>query len=202
VSAGDRSQCPKTFHGTYNAYLYGCRCDDAREVSRLYVKRWRHGTQPPATVPVVGSMRRVRALMRIGYAPTDLAQRIGRHPKTMSEVSLGSNLRVQVETHRRIVRIYDELSMTPGPSLRAVAWAARRGYPPPLCWSDETIDDPSAVPEGVRRSFHSKRSHSETAEEYTHFKSLGMSDHAIARALGLRPDSLSQALLRARRAAA
>jgi hypothetical protein len=196
----DRSQCPKTFHGTYNAYLYGCRCEDAREVARLYVKRWRHGTQPPATVPVVGSMRRVQALMRIGYAPIDLAQRIGRHPKTVSEISRGCDPRVQVETHRRIARIYNELSMTSGPSLRARSWAARRGYPPPLCWSDETIDDPSAVPEGLASG--KRKGKLPPAEDIQYLIDSGSTVDAIAQRFGTRTNTVEQALQRARRSAA
>jgi hypothetical protein len=199
----DRSQCPATRHGDRSAYVnLGCRCEDAKEDKRLYDKRYRTGRPIHLMVPSsVGAMRRMQALMRIGYDLQDLSERLGWHRARCSQIARDRNGTMRLSTYLKVRALYDELSMTPGPSLRAKSWAAARGYMPPLCWSDESIDDPSAVSEGVRRSFHSKRSHAETAEEYTHFKSLGMSDHAIARVLGLRPDSLSQALLRAKRAA-
>ena len=52
---------------------------------------------------------------------------------------------VTLDAHDRIADAYDELSMRQGPSVRN----RRLGYPPPLAWDDETIDDPRARPKGA-----------------------------------------------------
>jgi len=192
----DRSQCPKTNHGTYNAYLYGCICPDAREATRLYVKRWRMGTQPPAVVSGIGAQRRLQALVRIGYDCRDLSRRIGRHHGLVSEIVRGAHARILAETHDRVVRLFDELSMTPGGSKRAVTLGEQRGYFPPLCWGED-IDDPAAEPQGVRLVAPNRRHYADTAEDHAFLRSQGMSDDAIAAHLGIKRDSLMQALRRA-----
>ena len=42
-----------------------------------------------------------------------------------------------------------ELSMTLGCSAKAQAIAVGAGYPPPLAWDEEDLDDPGAVAVGV-----------------------------------------------------
>jgi hypothetical protein len=150
-----------------------------------------------------GTMRRIQALAWMGWPAREIAARAGTKRNTIHTLACrgGGRGRVSSDLARRIAAVFDELSGTPGPEPSASAHARRLGYAPPLAWDEDTIDDPAAEPQGLR-SISSRRTYASTAEEYTHFKSLGMSDHAIARALGLRPDSLSQALLRARRNAA
>jgi hypothetical protein len=144
-----------------------------------------------------GFTRRVNGLLWMGHPVNSYAHRLGVSAGRVHNVKwLG---RVSLGLHNRMVEVYDDLHFVPGPSWMTAAKARAMGHIPPFAW--DTIDDPAAEPQGLR-SVSSRRTYASTAEEYTHFKSLGMSDHAIARALGLRPDSLSQALLRARRAAA
>ncbi len=93
-------------------------------------------------IPAAGTHRRIQALMAIGYPFVDLAERLGVHHDRIRQYLIQEA--VYTRTAARVARLYDELSMTPGPSRRARNIAARRGYLPPLAWDDDTIDDPAA----------------------------------------------------------
>ena len=93
-------------------------------------------------IPAAGTNRRVRALNAIGWSNGHLGKRLG---VTRDRVAQYANAEwVERPTASRIARLYDELSMIPGPSARSRTWAAKRGYMPPLAWDDESIDDPAA----------------------------------------------------------
>ena len=94
-------------------------------------------------VDPVGSMRRIRALHRIGWTL--------RHIAAAGQLScrvenIGSQQWVTTDTAAGVKRAYDRLSMTPGPSARTAARAAREGWASPLAWDENTIDDPAAQP--------------------------------------------------------
>ena len=97
----------------------------------------------PGSVPSVGALRRVQALMALGWRKTDL--------KTAGipsgQLVTRSRDLIRVEGWRQVRDVYDRLSMTPGPSQAARDRAAVRGYCPPLAWDDEMIDDPRATPQ-------------------------------------------------------
>lgn len=108
---------------------------DALTLSAIYERA--HGT-----VPSIGVQRRVRALMALGWPKQDLeaagipsAQLVTR-PRSQ----------VSVEGWRQVREVYEELSMTLGPSELTRSRAIARGYPPPLAWDDDTLDDPQATP--------------------------------------------------------
>lgn len=93
-------------------------------------------------IPAAGTARRIRALNAIGWSNAHLGARLG---VTRDRVAQYANAeRVERPTAAKVARVYDELSMTPGPSVKARTWARKRGYMPPLAWDDETIDDPAA----------------------------------------------------------
>lgn len=87
------------------------------------------------------SRRRIRALLALGWTHdrmwTDygIRTRVTLHQKSP---------RVTWRTHVRIRDMYDDLSMTPGPSKRSRDRAQRLGYLPPLAWDDDAIDDVAA----------------------------------------------------------
>ena len=94
-------------------------------------------------VPSVGAVRRVQALMALGWRKADLdAEGV-----PSGQLVTRSRDELNVEGWRQVRDVYDRLSMTPGPSQTARDRAAARGYSPPLAWDDETIDDPRATPE-------------------------------------------------------
>lgn len=103
-----------------------------------------------ALVPQVGTLRRVQALLRIGWshdailAETGVSTKMLTRKKVTGMVTAGAAERVRV--------VFDALCMRPGPSLVTAARAARLGYAPPLAWDEDTIDDPAArAKTGTRR---------------------------------------------------
>ena len=101
--------------------------------------------QPTGHVPRVGAVRRVQALMAMGWSHHDLA-RAG-VPNTARLLTGTGNL-VTAQRWREISELYDRLSMTPGPSPQTRGWAKTLSYAPPLAWDEGTIDDPRARPHG------------------------------------------------------
>lgn len=96
-------------------------------------------------VDSIGVQRRIQALVAMGWTQREQELRMGITYRRLATVLL----RPQIYTPlaRRIVALYDELSMTHGPSTRSRAIAKRKGWAVPLAWSDDTIDDPTAVPD-------------------------------------------------------
>lgn len=94
-------------------------------------------------VPNVGAVRRVEALMALGWRKSDLLAE-GVPP---AQLVTRPRDRISASAWRRVRAVYDRLSMTPGPSPTARARASARGYAPPLAWDDDTIDDPRARPD-------------------------------------------------------
>lgn len=101
------------------------------------------------TVDATGTRRRLQALVAIGWPQSRLGQRLGVDPSNMN--ALLTRSRVTAATARAVAALYDELWDTPAPqspgATRARRHAAARGWPPPLAWDDDTIDDPEAVPD-------------------------------------------------------
>lgn len=101
--------------------------------------------QPTGHVPRVGAVRRVQALMAMGWSHHEL-DRAG-VPNTARLLTGTGNL-VTAQRWREISELYDRLSMIPGPSPQTRGWAKTLGYAPPLAWDEDTIDDPRARPHG------------------------------------------------------
>lgn len=120
----------------------------------LAVRAVDHGPNKP--IEASGTVRRIRALIAIGWTRTEIARGIG-----WSLANLGTMLHrgaepwagfVEVRTAAAVSALYDRLSMHPstGPhSARARAEARSNGWPPPLAWDDDEIDDPAAAPTEV-----------------------------------------------------
>lgn len=144
----DRSGCPADRHGTWSAYSkYGCRCADAREASRLYRKRLHYGVLPPSKIDATGTKRRICALQALGWPASDLAARLGRAPHRSSFSTMLTRDRCTTTFAARVAALYDELSMTPGPSRSTRLRAESKGWVPPLAWEAANIDDPAAEPD-------------------------------------------------------
>lgn len=96
-------------------------------------------------MPRIGAVRRVQALMAMGWSHRDLAAAgVPNIPKCWPPMG---HL-VTVERWREVRDVYDRLSMTPGTSPETRGWAMSLGYAPPLAWDDTSIDDPIATPRG------------------------------------------------------
>jgi hypothetical protein len=88
-------------------------------------------------VPAEGAVRRVRALMALGWRHEDLTPLIGR---TSSHLVSARYPRINALDWRIIDAAYEKLSGTPGPSAGTRTRAAAQGFLPPLAWDD--IDAP------------------------------------------------------------
>lgn len=94
-------------------------------------------------VSAIGTLRRLQALMCMGWSIEIIAERSGCRRSTLDRVRNGQKV-VRASTAARVAKVYDELSMTRGPSKRTAATAQRRHWVPPLGWDDDEIDDPAA----------------------------------------------------------
>lgn len=140
--------------------------------------------------PSIGTTRRLRALIALGYSQAHLAQLLDTHQSWISKLVDNPRQKVNAATAARVAELYDRMSMTPGPSDRARGSARRRRWAPPLAWDDDTIDDPTAAPcLGERRPVPFR-------ERYTELRELGYGDLHIAAKLGIRTESLMRQLLR------
>lgn len=115
------------------SYCRFCRTYNARR-SRAY--RRRRAQAGPLKVPSLGSQRRIRALMRMGWPQQTLEKRWGLGHKTLTQVLLRDV--VTREKARVIARGYRDIVAggLAGPDQRTRAWAERRGWPGPTDWDD------------------------------------------------------------------
>lgn len=90
-----------------------------------------------------GTVRRIRALQAIGWPLREIGERIGIATSNLGTIACGYRA-VTHATARKVAQVYDELSMSPGPSRRSITMARSRGWLPPLAWDDDVIDDPGA----------------------------------------------------------
>ena len=103
-------------------------------------------------VDATGARRRVEALAWMGWPNREVAVRVGCSPRSLP--TLLHRGRLSVRLAWRIAAVYEELSGVPGPSRGAAGKARALGFAPPAAWDDESIDDPSERPQGVRRCDH------------------------------------------------
>ncbi|MEV8027634.1 hypothetical protein [Cellulosimicrobium funkei] len=105
---------------------------------------------PGATTDATGTTRRVRALVAHGWSITALADRTGIDRQALDTAANASRRSVLVSTARAVREVYDELWAAPVPEspgkTRALIRARDEGWPPPLAWDDDEIDDASALP--------------------------------------------------------
>ena len=119
------------------------------------------GTQPhmrrkapaPRMVDATGTIRRIRALVAVGWTFRAISARAG-HSKGWA-VTITYSTTVQHTTADLIARLYDEMWCMKPPmgtaqeresAGRARKLAERKGWGSPLAWDDDTIDDPDAEP--------------------------------------------------------
>lgn len=90
----------------------------------------------PLKVSSLGSQRRIRALMRLGWSQGALEQRWGLGSKTLSQVLLRKEItRQKAEVIARGYRDIVAWGLA-GPNRRVRRWAERRGWPGPTDWDD------------------------------------------------------------------
>lgn len=102
-----------------------------------------------------GTRRRLQALMAIGWSQSKLAHAMGYELRNFAHL-VNATGNVTATTARAVRALYDDLwdQQPPqttrgdkGAYTRSRRYAAARGWPPPMAWSDDEIDDPAAVPD-------------------------------------------------------
>jgi predicted transcriptional regulator len=145
-------------------------------------------------VTALGTRRRVQALAAIGWPQQEIAARVGEKPRHLSQFLRRDQIRA--DKVRRIRAVFDELSTTPGPSEISRKRAQRAGWPPPLAWDDDTIDDPKAKPQhNIRRPLR----FAEQYEELLELKRAKKADE-VARELGMTAENAERQIQRYREA--
>jgi hypothetical protein len=178
-----------------------------RTLQRLGKSRWLTGAmaaailgvQPTARVrsghvPTVHAARRVQSLFALGWSFTDQAHTLGVAESTVWEIAHEVNDCVSRAVFDRVTAMFEQLSGSPGPSVRAKSLARRRGWLPPLAWDDidagvvgEGEVDTSPVDEvAVERALAGERIDLSDAEL--------LAAAQIGAARGMTPWALSEAL--------
>lgn len=100
-----------------------------------------------------GSVRRLEALMAIGWPPSHLGPRLGLNSHYACEIQ--RNPTIYATTAHNLAVVYNQLwNKNPehyGVSAQAANrfrnFGRARGWAPPAAWDDDTIDDPDAQPD-------------------------------------------------------
>lgn len=160
--------------------------DVARKILAVSVPAATEASQ--CLVPAVGTQRRLRALTAIGYTNVFIAGRLGMNETNVSRIHRHD--RVCAWLAARADELFRELQLIPGPSVRARNTARKNGWPPPLAWDEDQIDNPDATPATNANDA------APFIEKYRDFRSLGCTDREIAELLRIKPKSLSRQLSR------
>ena len=161
---------------------------DARRILEIPVPA--RPADPATDVPAVGTVRRLRALVALGYSPNALGKKLTMAVGGVRELLEAGHAAVDVAAARRITALFDELQMQPGPSAAAREHATERGWAAPLAWDEHSIDNPTAEPQrGPKRKLLFD-------EIYLELRGMGLRNHQIADRFGITMDSLYRQLLR------
>lgn len=137
-------------------------------------------------VSTVGTVRRLQALVAIGWSFDALAKMMGTHRNVL--LSVLKRERVLARRAREIAELFTRLHLTPGPSERARRHARDNGWVVPFAWDEDTIDDPSATPD--------LGGESTWMQAYEDLQWVCDDDEQIAEAMGIQPDSVKTQLRR------
>lgn len=132
-------------------------------------------------VPAIGAVRRIRALQAMGWP----LSAIGNTQQMASDI-VRQHATVTARKWQIIAAAYDRMAMTKGPSDRTRALAHRNGWPVPLCWDDDEIDNPNATPERRRRPADDRSGeHAERRQTVVALVARGVTNEQIADRLGI-----------------
>ncbi len=148
------------------------------------------GVAGGARVPAVGTVRRLRALVAIGWTQTQLCDRLGWRLTNGSRLFRAEAGMVTADTARSVADLFGVLQMVPGSSQRARNQARRAGWAAPMAWDEDTIDDPAARPDrtpATKGGF---------IERYLELTELGYGQIDCARRMGITFASLRDQLQR------
>lgn len=92
-------------------------------------------------VPAAGTVRRLRALVALGWPPAVLRARSG---LAVEALLCAEGALVAPDIAARAHALFEPLSMAIGPDAALREWARAERWLPPLAWTHVDIDDPRA----------------------------------------------------------
>jgi transcriptional regulator with XRE-family HTH domain len=208
---GDLAKVP---HSSVGRLLYGrpghgeppSRRVRTAAAQRLLAVRFSEASLAPGVaVDAAGTRRRLRALVAVGWSGRALAARLAMEPAHLSRI-LRDRPTVSGATARRVRELYDELWDQPPPqstrgerisAAKSRAHAVRRGWPPPLAWDDDTIEQPEASPQPWRRPSGGRSL--DLAAEAAELAAWGYTRSQAAERIGVSRNTLDKAISRAAR---
>lgn len=151
-------------------------------------------------VDATGTRRRIQALGALGHTFATISEESGVVKTQVARIARGSaradEPKVAQSTADKIRGAYDRLSMVLGDSVVTRSRAARKGWVPPLAWTDELIDDPAASPAGVRE----KDPHGLDLDDWWYLVRSGEDPERAAERCGVTIDAVERSAYRAGRA--
>ncbi len=156
-------------------------------------------------VLAVGTIRRLQALVYLGYSLNRLAAQLNIARSNIC--ALMQQEQVTARKARAVRDLYDNLWNTPPgetdrrtrqSASRARNYARLHGFAPPLAWDDDTIDDPKARPEGLG-SARTRSAAEQRMENLEHLLDTGAGYSEILSRLDVTRGALDQAIHRAGR---
>lgn len=189
---------PERGHGPYN------RVSKTSAAKILAVQPSSETLAAQSQVNPAGTVRRLQALVAIGWPQAQLSTEIGINRSNIGPVILGQR-NVTARTALAVRDLYERLWDKP-PSgeewqvkrsaSRARKYAAERGWAPPMAWDDDQIDNPVAEPTGFDRgSDYGKRVDNRT-EDVEFLLDSGAGLYEIQTRCGISVDSLIETLAR------
>lgn len=145
-------------------------------------------------VPALGARRRIQALMALGYTHEHMHRIAGVHTSRVLTPKGGQF--VTRAMFDAIATMYERLSIRLGPSELTRTRSRKRGYVPPLCWDEGTIDDPAARPIGAGWRPINRGSNGAAAEDTAFLLATGASIDEIARRRGITVNAVEQTVAR------
>lgn len=120
---------------------------------------------PYALIDRTGTRRRLQALVALGWPTTRLAEQLGISRANFAHLLQETKQHVRTWRANTVRDLYSRLSMTLPPQEteldrrtveQARSLARRRGWPPPLAWDDDELDDPDVRVDRSRRRKYRK----------------------------------------------
>lgn len=138
---------------------------------------------PGRIVPALGATRRLQALVANGYSQRELCRRLGwAWQGNATALFLGRAEYVVARRAREVADLFTQLQMVPGTDVRARNRARANGWPAPLDWDEDTIDDPDATPAAAEQD---RPRMATTLDEFEWLLQCGEASDAAAKRSGV-----------------